>query len=57
MLGLAGALVVHAVKVWVFAYAFYFMHHAEGWGQLKRKFGRNPSRLRVRVLKANTSLH
>lgn len=36
VLGVAGALVAHAVEVWVFAYAYYFMHHAEGWGKLQR---------------------
>ena len=34
VLGVAGA-VAHAVEVWVFAYAYYFMHHAEGWGKLQ----------------------
>lgn len=35
VLGVAGALVAHAVEVWVFAYAYYFMHHTEGWGKLQ----------------------
>jgi len=35
VLGVAGALVAHAVEVWVFAYVYYFMHHAEGWGKLQ----------------------
>ena len=35
VLGVAGALVAHAVEVWVFAYAYYFMHQAEGWGKLQ----------------------
>jgi len=35
VLGVAGALIAHAVEVWVFACAYYFMHHAEGWGSLQ----------------------
>lgn len=33
-----GCLAAHALEVWVFATAFYFMHHAEGWGQLLGNF-------------------
>lgn len=33
-----GCLVSHALQVWIFASAFYFMHHAEGWGQLLGNF-------------------
>ena len=32
------ALIAHAVEVWVFAVAFYFMHHADGWGHLEGNF-------------------
>jgi len=35
VLGVAGALIAHAAEVWVFAYAYYFMHHSEGWGKLQ----------------------
>jgi hypothetical protein len=35
VLGVAGALIAHAVEVWVFACAYYFMHHDEGWGSLQ----------------------
>jgi len=33
-----GCLTAHALQVWIFATAFYFMHHAEGWGQLTGNF-------------------
>ena len=35
MLGVAGALADHAVEVWVFVYAYYFVHQADGWGKLQ----------------------
>ena len=35
VLGVAGALVDHAVEVWVFIYAYYFVHHTDGWGKLQ----------------------
>ena len=35
VLGVSGALIAHAVEVWVFAYAYYFMHHTDGWGKLQ----------------------
>lgn len=34
VLGVFGALIAHFVEVWIFAIAFYLMHHAEGWGHL-----------------------
>ena len=34
VVGVIGTLVAHAVEIWVFAVAFYFMHHAAGWGEL-----------------------
>ncbi|GGY72456.1 ion transporter [Marinobacter zhanjiangensis] len=27
-------LIAHTIEVWLFASAFYFMHHTEGWGEL-----------------------
>jgi len=33
-----GCLTAHALQVWIFATAFYFMHHAEGWGHLAGNF-------------------
>ena len=36
--GVFGALVAHAVEIWIFAFAFYFMHRAEGWGHLEGNF-------------------
>ncbi|MGB1339167.1 MULTISPECIES: potassium channel family protein [unclassified Cycloclasticus] len=38
LFGVFTALIAHAVEVWVFAFAFYFMHHAEGWGHLEGNF-------------------
>ena len=35
VLGVSGALIAHAVEVWVFAYAYYFMHRTDGWGKLQ----------------------
>ena len=35
VLGVGGALVAHAVEVWIFAYAYYLMDRAEGWGNLQ----------------------
>lgn len=37
--GVFGALTAHAVEVWVFAFAYYLMHHAPGWGVLAGEFG------------------
>ncbi|KXJ42846.1 MAG: potassium channel family protein [Cycloclasticus sp.] len=38
LFGVFAALIAHAVEVWVFALAFYFMHHADGWGHLEGNF-------------------
>ena len=38
LLGVGGALLAHAVEVWVFAFAYYFMHHAQAWGHLRGNF-------------------
>ncbi|OEY65928.1 potassium channel family protein [Marinobacter sp. X15-166B] len=32
--GVFGALIAHAVEVWIFALAYYFMITADGWGHL-----------------------
>ena len=37
--GVFAALIAHAVEVWVFAVAYYEMHHANNWGQLSGSFG------------------
>jgi hypothetical protein len=36
--GVLGALVAHAVEVWVFAVGYYFMHHAADLGSLTGNF-------------------
>lgn len=33
-----GVLIAHTIEVWLFASAFYFMHHTEGWGELAGNF-------------------
>ncbi|MDI1338928.1 potassium channel family protein [Polaromonas sp.] len=38
LLGVGGALLGHAMEVWVFAFAYYFMHQAKAWGHLKGSF-------------------
>lgn len=35
VLGVFGAMMAHAVEIWLFAFCYYFMHHAEGWGHLE----------------------
>lgn len=32
--GVLGILATHTLQVWIFATAFYLMHHADGWGEL-----------------------
>jgi hypothetical protein len=36
--GVFGALLAHAIEVWIFALAYYFMHKSEGWGHLEGNF-------------------
>jgi len=36
--GVFTALAAHAVEVWIFAIAYYFIHHHGGWGQLEGNF-------------------
>ena len=36
--GVLGVLATHTLQVWIFAIAFYTMHHAEGWGRLSKNF-------------------
>lgn len=38
LLGVGGALLAHAVEVWVFAFAYYFMNRAKAWGHLTGNF-------------------
>lgn len=38
VLGVGGALLAHAVEVWIFAIAYYLMHRADGWGYLEGNF-------------------
>lgn len=38
VLGVCGALLAHAVEVWIFAAAYYVMHRSEGWGSLEGNF-------------------
>ena len=36
--GVFGALIAHTIEVWVFAVAYYAMHHSDGWGELAGDF-------------------
>lgn len=36
--GVFGSLIAHAVEVWIFAFAYFFMVHSEGWGTLEGSF-------------------
>jgi hypothetical protein len=38
LVGVFGALIAHAVEIWIFAIAYYFMNHANGWGKLTGNF-------------------
>ena len=38
VVGVIGALVAHAAEVWVFAIAYYMMHHDDAWGVLQGNF-------------------
>lgn len=38
VLGVFGALIAHALEVWVFAFAYYFMNRAERWGHFEGNF-------------------
>lgn len=36
--GVFTALIAHAIEIWVFAFAFYYMNHTDGWGSLVGNF-------------------
>jgi len=36
--GVFGALTAHVLEVWVFAVAYHWMHHHEGWGHLQGNY-------------------
>ncbi len=38
VLGVFGALIAHAIEIWIFAIAYCFMHWAETWGRLEGNF-------------------
>ena len=38
VIGVFGALIAHAVEIWIFAFAYYFMHRSNGWGNLEGNF-------------------
>ena len=38
VLGVFGALTAHAVEVWIFAFSYFVMHNADGWGILRGNF-------------------
>lgn len=39
--GVFGSLIAHAIEVWMFAVAIYFMHKTPGWGTLEGAFHNN----------------
>lgn len=36
--GVFSALIAHAIEIWIFAIAYYYMNRADGWGELKGNF-------------------
>lgn len=38
VIGVFGALVAHALEVWIFATSYFLMHHSEDWGYLQGNF-------------------
>ena len=38
LFGVFGALLAHAVEVWIFALSYFWMHHTEGWGHFEGNF-------------------
>jgi len=36
--GVFSALIAHAIEIWIFAIAYYYMNHAEGWGELRGNY-------------------
>ena len=41
VIGVFSALVAHAFEIWLFGLAYFYMHHTEGWGELKGNFSGN----------------
>lgn len=38
VIGVFSALIAHAIEIWMFALAYYFMSKAEGWGNLQGNY-------------------
>ncbi|TWC33609.1 ion channel [Pseudomonas sp. SJZ079] len=38
VLGVCGALTAHALEVWIFAFAYFFLNGVGGWGELQGSF-------------------
>lgn len=36
--GVFGALIAHVIEIWIFALAYFLMHHSHAWGSLKGNF-------------------
>ncbi len=36
--GVVGALIAHAIEIWIFAISYYFMNRSDGWGSLNGNF-------------------
>lgn len=39
LVGVIGAMCAHVMEIWIFGAGFYFMHHAESFGQLQGNIG------------------
>ena len=38
VIGVFSALLAHAFEIWLFGLAYFYMHHTDGWGELKGNF-------------------
>jgi hypothetical protein len=38
VIGVIASLIAHALQIWIFALAYYYMHRGENWGQLGGAF-------------------
>ena len=38
VVGVIGALLAHTIEIWIFAAAYYWLHHAEGFGSLSGNY-------------------
>jgi hypothetical protein len=36
--GVFSSLIAHTVEIWIFAFAYYWMHHSQSWGHLEGNY-------------------